>query len=110
MGTLASTRSRMLAALILSALAACLGLVLRAPSGPVVNAWVRSSYDALHTLSPAGHGTPMGWPVVIVYLDLPSYGKQGPPRPWPRLFNPQLLNRLAARIASAVVFDIVFAG
>ena len=81
MGTLASNRSRMLAALILSALAACLGLVLRAPSGPVANAWVRSSYDALHSLTPASHGTPMGWPVVIVYLDLPSYGKQDPAQP-----------------------------
>ena len=110
MGTLASNRSRMLDALILSALAACLGLVLRAPSGPVANAWVRSSYDALHSLSPASHGTPMGWSVVIVYLDLPSYGKQDPARPWPRELHAQLLNRLAAANARAVVFDIVFGG
>jgi hypothetical protein len=50
--------------------------------------------------------------VVVVYLDLASYQRQGldPLKPWPRGLHAQLLHRLTAERARAVIFDIVFSG
>jgi two-component system, cell cycle sensor histidine kinase and response regulator CckA len=49
-------------------------------------------------------------PVVVVYLDLDSYlrEKQNPAEPWSRALHAQLLRRLTAAGARAVVFDIIF--
>jgi PAS domain S-box-containing protein len=110
MGKFASNRARMYAAFTVAALAAFTGVALRTPNGPVINGWVRASYDTLHSLYPGGSGKLTNYPVVIVYLDLPSYGEQDPAQPWPRELHAQLLNRLSASKARAVVFDIVFGG
>ena len=49
-------------------------------------------------------------PVAIVYLDLDSFlrEKQNPAQPWSRALHAQLLRRLTAAGARAVVFDIIF--
>ncbi|HEV2331322.1 MAG TPA: CHASE2 domain-containing protein [Verrucomicrobiae bacterium] len=49
-------------------------------------------------------------PVAIVYLDFDSYlrEKQNPAHPWDRSLHAQLLKRLTAAGARAVVFDIIF--
>ena len=48
--------------------------------------------------------------VAIVYLDLDSFlrEKQNPAQPWSRALHAQLLRRLTAAGAKAVVFDIIF--
>jgi len=71
---------------------------------------VQSSYDtsldfALPFTSPLEDS-----PVVVVYLDLPSYLQehQDPGKPWDRALHARLLNRLTQAGARAVVFDILF--
>ena len=51
-------------------------------------------------------------PIAIVYLDFDSFlrEKQNPAQPWSRSLHAQLLNRLTAAGARAVVFDIIFDG
>jgi PAS domain S-box-containing protein len=102
-------RPRVVAATGLAVFSALLGLALRSPRAPVGEALVRASYDTLHMLAPAPLLT--NPPVAVVYLDLPSYQRQGldPARPWPRELHARLLRRLSEAGARAVVFDIVFA-
>jgi PAS domain S-box-containing protein len=71
-----------------------------------------ASYDWLHVVSP-----PQTWageevPLVIVYLDLPSYTAESidPTQPWDRALHAKLLNRLTDDGASLVIFDIIFSG
>lgn len=68
------------------------------------------SYDTLHSLSGINQAATANSRVVIIYLDLESYLRQhrDPGQPWPREFHAQLLRRLTAAGAQAVVFDIVF--
>lgn len=70
--------------------------------------FAQSSYDLLF---------PMRWivkptEVVMVYLDEASHTELGQPyhKPWDRALHAQLLRRLTADGAKAVVFDIVFYG
>lgn len=77
--------------------------------GSRLGAWlVRASYDGSQRLLAEPDLT--NAPVVIVYLDLDSYlqEKQNPGEPWSRALHAQLLRRLTAAGARAVVFDIVF--
>jgi len=69
---------------------------------------VRASYDWSQTAGTAGVFS--NAPVVIVYLDLDSYlrERQNPAQPWSRTLHAQLLHRLTAAGAQAVVFDIIF--
>ncbi len=110
MGAGHNNRSRLLAALALAVLGALLGLALRAPDGPLGDGLVRTSYDALHVLNGTHTAALAESPVVIVYLDLHSFAAKelDPAHPWPRDLHAQLLRRLTAARARAVVFDIIF--
>ena len=98
-----ATRPRLLAALLLAAGMALLGLALK-------NNFASASYDALHSLAGVQPAATADSPVVIVYLDLASFlhEQQDPAQPWSRDLHAQLLHRLTAAGAKAVVFDIVF--
>jgi adenylate cyclase len=65
-----------------------------------------ASYDLLHVWS----GDVRPNEAVIVYLDDDSHNKLGQPRnaPWDRALHGQLVERLTAAGARAIVFDIVF--
>lgn len=81
---------------------------LLSPESRVGLALVRSSFDWSQGLLPE---VPLqDSPVVIVYLDLNSYASeaQNPMAPWSRALHAQLVNRLTAAGAKAVVFDIIF--
>jgi PAS domain S-box-containing protein len=100
-----SNRTRLFAALALTAVVALVGLWLRG-----TDTLVPASYDSLHKISGEQTAALADSPVVIVYLDLNSFQLlgQNPARPLPRALHAQLLRRLTAAGARAVVFDIVF--
>ena len=106
MGLSAVNPPRLLAALLLATATAMLALWLRTAPAPL-DGLVRSSYDLLHI---RGQASLTDSPVVIVYLDLPSYQNLlvDPGHVWPRGLHAKLLRRLTAAGARAVVFDIVF--
>ena len=81
---------------------------LLAPDSRTGASLVRSSYDWSQAAQAADCFS--NSPVVIVYLDLDSYlrEKQNPAQPWSRALHAQLLRRLTAAGAKAVVFDIIF--
>ena len=110
MGILKANRSRAVAALILFILVAVLGIGLRNASNPLSDQLAQNSYDCLHIFNSWRHDPPANPPVVIIYLDLPSYlhERQDPTQSWPRQLHAQLLQRLKVAGARAVVFDIVF--
>jgi len=100
-----TARSRFVAAMVTAAAVALLGLTLRS------SGLAPASYDWLHRLCVSS--SPLtNSPVVVVYLDLDSYLRQGqnPDQPWPRELHAALLRRLTAAGARAVVFDVVFSG
>jgi PAS domain S-box-containing protein len=103
-----ANRPRLAAFLALAGATALLGLALLAPSGPQSPALVRTSYDLLHIAAADAPATNV--PVVIVYLDLPSFLREqrDPSLPWPREFHARLVRRLAREEARAVLFDVVF--
>ena len=98
--------SRGLPALLVAALLACLSAWLLATDSPLV----RASYD--WSQGALAQNTFSNPPVAIVYLDLDSYlrEKQNPAQAWSRALHAQLLQRLTAAGAKAVVFDILFDG
>lgn len=108
MAVLKSNHPRVLASILLAVLVGDLGLVLR--NGLLGDGLIQISYDSLHRLSKQPALT--NSPVVIVYLDLPSYLQlaHNPAQPWPRKLHAQLLRRLSADEVHAVVFDVVFSG
>ena len=110
MGILKANRSRAVAALILFILVAVLGIGLRNASNPLSDELAQNSYDCLHIFNSWQQDPPTNSPVVIIYLDLPSYlhERKDPTQPWPRQLHAQLLRRLKAAGARAVMFDIVF--
>jgi len=110
MGVLKANRERFVAGLTLFLLTAGLALGLLNRREPWQDGFGQASYDSLHRLS--GEVALSNSPVVIVYLDLPSYKSYGldPLKPWPRELHAQLLRRLTADGARAVIFDIVFSG
>ncbi len=81
---------------------------LLSPASRTGTTLVRASYDRSQNLLPETGCS--NAPVVIVYLDLDSYlrEKQNPAEPWNRALHAQLLRRLTAAGARAVVFDIIF--
>ena len=85
-----------------------LSVWLLSPDSRLGIALVRASYDRSQTLLP--ETSLSNAPVAIVYLDLDSYlrEKQNPAEPWSRALHAQLLQRLTAAGARAVVFDIIF--
>jgi PAS domain S-box-containing protein len=105
-------RYRLVAGLLLTAIVAWVGLELRSPRGRFGDGLVRASYDSLHALGAGDPAVLSNSPVVIVYLDLVSHLRErhDPTRPWPRELHAQLVDRLTAAGARAVVFDIVFSG
>jgi two-component system cell cycle sensor histidine kinase/response regulator CckA len=110
MGALKANRERIIAGLLLLLLAAGLAIALSNRPAPWRDGIAQASYDSLHRFN--GETTLQNVPVVIVYLDLASYKNHGldPLKPWPRELHAQLLHRLAADGARAVVFDIIFSG
>ena len=98
-----ATRPRWFAALLLAAGVALLGVALK-------NSFAGASYDSLHSLAAFNQKTFADPRVVIVYLDLASFlhEHQNPAERWPRQLHAQLLQRLTADGARAVVFDILF--
>ena len=90
-------------------LLAVLSLWLLSPASRSGTVLARASYDWSQALLPETNFS--NCPVVIVYLDLDSYfrEKQNPAEPWSRALHAQLLRRLTAAGAKAVVFDIIFA-
>jgi adenylate cyclase len=101
---------RSIAAIALFIVVGGLAIILRETAAPWQDVLGQASYDSLHRL--AGQTWLERSPVVVVYLDLPSYQRQGldPLKPWPRALHAQLLRRLTAERARAVIFDIVFSG
>lgn len=74
---------------------------------------VRSSFDAaLAVRGPVSGVSAQSprWPVVLVYLDLRTFTQEGqdPSQPLDRRLHAQLVRRLTAAGARAVVFDILF--
>src|SRR4051812_28162723 len=110
MGTPDARRHRSIAATVIFFVVGAIGLSLREADAPWQDWLGQASYDSLHRL--AGQNWLEQSPVVVVYLDLPSYHHQGldPLKPWPRALHAQLLRRLTADGARAVIFDIVFSG
>jgi two-component system cell cycle sensor histidine kinase/response regulator CckA len=108
MGIQTANRQRIGAGLILFLLVATLSSALWNRDTPWRDSFGQASYDWLHHLN--GETSLSNSPVVIVYLDLPSYKARGldPLKPWPRELHAQLLQRLKTNGARAVVFDIVF--
>ncbi len=98
-----STRPRRIAALLLAAVVALLGLALK-------ENFSADSYDLLHSLSLSAAKKFSDDRVVIVYLDLASYlhERQDPTARWSRALHARLLDRLAADGARAVALDILF--
>lgn len=94
-------RLRLLAAILLAATTALLGVILKEKLAP-------ASYDWLHSL--ANRKAFDDSRVVIVYLDLASYLHlhEDPAERWPRELHAKLLDRLSKEGAKAVVFDVVF--
>lgn len=108
MGVLKANLQRVVAGIILFLAVSILSVALFERRSPWRDALGQVSYDWLHEL--AGEHGLTDSPVVIVYLDLPSYRSRqlDPLKPWPRELHAQLLRRLTADGARAVVFDIVF--
>jgi len=81
---------------------------LLSPASRLGTSLANSSYDWSQELLPETSLT--NSPVVIVYIDLDSYRveKQNPVEPWSRALHAQLIDRLTAAGAKAVVFDIIF--
>ncbi len=101
-------RPRLAAGFLLVLLVALLGLALL---GAVrQDDFAQASYDSLHSWSGVNWPATDNSPVVIVYLDIPSYTERNldPAQPWPRELHAQLLRRLKTAGAKTVVFDIVF--
>ena len=98
-----ATRPRVLAALLLAAGVALLGVALK-------EKFSAASYDSLHSLAALHQKTFADPRLVIVYLDLASFlhEHQNPADRWPRNLHAQLLQRLTADGARAAVFDILF--
>jgi PAS domain S-box-containing protein len=109
MGIQKANRERIVVGLLLFLLTAGLGLSLFNRREPWHDDLAQASYDSLHRI--AGEAPLTNSPVVIVYLDLPSYQARGldPLKPWPRALHAELVRRLSNEGARAVVFDIVFA-
>ena len=103
-------KHRSIAAIVLFMVVGGLGIGLRETTSPWEDGLGQTSYDLLHRLK--GQAWLDLSPVVVVYLDLPSYQQQGldPLKPWPRALHAQLLRRLTDAGARAVIFDIVFSG
>lgn len=90
-----ANRVRLLASLGLTCATGLLGLALLAPTarpGAVVQP---QSYDSLHSLAGVRTDATAESPVLILYLDQPSYFEQklNPSLPWPRELHAQLLRR-----------------
>ena len=81
---------------------------LRSPASSLGTALVHASYDRSQALLAQTGFT--NAPAVIVYLDRDSYQRerQNPNEPWNRTLHAQLIRRLTAAGAKAVVFDIIF--
>lgn len=105
-----SNRNRSLLAMGLVFLLVLLGVLLRHPESPLGDGLVRKSYDVLQQWRGAAGDGLRDSPVVIVYLDLNSFNllNQDPTAPWSRQLHAELLRKLTAAPAKAVVFDIVF--
>jgi two-component system cell cycle sensor histidine kinase/response regulator CckA len=105
-----SNRNRSLLAMGLVFLLALLGVLLRHSESPLGDGLVRKSYDVLQQWRGAPADGLHDSPVVIVYLDLNSFNllNQDPTAPWSRQLHAELLRKLTAAQAKAVVFDIVF--
>lgn len=94
---------RLFVALSLAAFVAVLGVALK-------ERFTGNSYDSLQSLSASALNNFDDPRVVVVYLDLNSFGllRQDPILPWSRALHAQLLRKLTSAGAKAVVFDIVF--
>ena len=92
----------------LAVLLAGLSMWLLSPGSRVGTSLARASYDLSQAM--ISKTVFSNAPVVIIYLDLDSYlrEKQNPAEPWSRALHAQLLRRLTAAGAKAVVFDIIF--
>ncbi len=101
---------RIVTAAWIAAVTALLGLALDLSGWGPGDAWIRTSYDSLHSIG--GERDVTADSVVIVYLDTASFRSAGldSARPWPRELHGNLVRRLTAEGARAVVFDILFAG
>jgi len=110
MGVLKANRERFFAGLLLFLFTAGFGIALFNRTTPWRDGAAQTSYDSLHRF--AAETSLTNSPVVIVYLDLPSYRAHGldPLKPWPRELHAQLLQRLTEDGARGVVFDIIFGG
>jgi adenylate cyclase len=80
----------------------------RKPEFPPATKLVRLSYDLPFLLRPIKPPTE----VVMVYMDDDSHRELNQPydRPWDRSVHAQLVERLTAEGAKAVIFDIIFSG
>jgi len=83
---------RSIAAIALFIVVGGLAIILRETAAPWQDGLGQASYDSLHRLTGQTWLEPS--PVVVVYLDLASYQRQGldPLKPWPRALHAQLLH------------------
>ena len=102
------THPRGLATAGFAVVLAVLTLWLLSPGSRPGTALVRASYEWSQTV--IAETALSNAPVVIVYLDLDSYRREGqnPIKPWSRVLHARLLHRFTAAGAKAVVFDILF--
>lgn|GEM_PF-1078701 len=100
-----------LAAAATALVLAAAGWFILAPGSAKTSWLVRASYDATFRWESASSRTPEPSPVVLVYLDLDSYVREGrdPHDLWDRRLHAALIRRLTSAGARAVLFDIVFA-
>src|SRR5690349_13883555 len=109
MKQMGKVRERTVAGLATAFCAAAIACLLH--SIPEGSWFTKSSYDMLHRLCVRAAALTNS-PVMVVYLDLESYlhERQDPADRWPRDLHAQLVRRLSAAGARAIVFDILFSG
>jgi two-component system cell cycle sensor histidine kinase/response regulator CckA len=104
----ATNRGRLVVSLLSAVVVALLGLSLLVPDWRPGERLALASYDSLHRWS--GEVRLPNCPVVLLYLDLPTYlhEQRDPAQPWPRELHAEAVRKLKAAGARAIVFDIVF--
>ncbi len=82
------------------------GLTLQLSAGDRGLAWRTAFWDTLHRLAPRERGPAAEAPAVVVAIDEETMRQNGP-WPWPRNRLAELVERIGALGASAVVLDMV---
>lgn len=106
------TSSKVAVGALCAILSGTLGVLCLLSDSPAFVGLRAASYNTLHRWAPRFEELASRSPVAMVYLDLNSHleAKQDPKEAWPRALHAQLIRRLTAAGARAIVFDVVFEG